>query len=412
MERVYLNCSGKESASGIVNINVFLKDVSSEHITELKGFLQNQQIEVTEFDNHSRDSLQEFSYFDDGFDMRFAARRWSFFRMRDYIHNYLDSWQSDTDFCSSYLKEVDTAGRSDRFDDHFYVELSKLVDSAEDRYYLGNRSISIFVDSILKILKDNLQLYWASAVLENIITGELSYSNHVPATVSKNDIISDYSGELGPDICAFPVLFDNDHIADFYIKLGPFSPDREIAVDFVKYVLMQIDDFIYGDIVFRKETYRLRSRIADLEKLTRDIAPDQPQETHSDFDIKNIKLLLLGDCNGSSDKYISEFKKFGIDKRNIEMRTEYKKMGSIDINNLKKIRSRYDGILLGPMPHKMSGDMNGSSLIAIMENNVDDYPPFVVVRDSAGQLKITKSSLKTALKELVSHIERYDKYEM
>ena len=130
------------------------------------------------------------------------------------------------------------------------------------------------------------------------------------------------------------------------------------------------------------------------------------------IDISSAKILLLGGCPGSPDKYISEFKKYGIDKHNIDMKTDYKKLGSFDINNLTKARSKYDGILLGPMPHKMSGDMDGRSLIGMMENNVSEYPPFVVVRDSSGELKITKSSIKTSLKKLIPLIKQYDNYEL
>lgn len=46
----------------------------------------------------------------------------------------------------------------------------------------------------------------------------------------------------------------------------------------------------------------------------------------------------------------------------------------------------------------MHGDMEGSSLIAMMENNSEEYPPFITVRDSGGTLSINKSSLKKSIK--------------
>jgi hypothetical protein len=67
------------------------------------------------------------------------------------------------------------------------------------------------------------------------------------------------------------------------------------------------------------------------------------------------------------------------------------------------VRSRYDGIILGPMPHKMRGDFqDGNSLVAMMENEPDRYPPFAVARDKSKELEITKSSLR--LKTLLASI--------
>jgi Mn-dependent DtxR family transcriptional regulator len=62
------------------------------------------------------------------------------------------------------------------------------------------------------------------------------------------------------------------------------------------------------------------------------------------------------------------------------------------------------------MPHKMHGDMNGESLIGIMQNNSEEYPPFTVIRDKAHKLKISKSSLKDALEELENKLRLVNTY--
>ena len=109
-------------------------------------------------------------------------------------------------------------------------------------------------------------------------------------------------------------------------------------------------------------------------------------------------------------KILSTIIKAGFDKKKIQLYTDYHKFKSIDINNLKKIRSRYDGILLGPMPHKMHGDMQGESLIGIMQNHPEEYPPFTVIIDKAKKLKISKSSLKHALEELEKKLKLVNTY--
>ena len=55
--------------------------------------------------------------------------------------------------------------------------------------------------------------------------------------------------------------------------------------------------------------------------------------------------------------------------------------------------------------------MPGSSLIAMMDNMPEEYPPFVTVRDSGGTLSVNEGSFKIAIKELVpliGHSNNYD----
>ena len=110
---------------------------------------------------------------------------------------------------------------------------------------------------------------------------------------------------------------------------------------------------------------------------------------------------------------LAEFARYGFEKKNLAIETDYSKLGSFDINNLLAVRSRYDGIILGPMPHKMKGDYkDGSSLVAMMENEPARYPPFAVARDKSKELKITKSSLRDALSKLSAMIEKVGQFGM
>lgn len=111
------------------------------------------------------------------------------------------------------------------------------------------------------------------------------------------------------------------------------------------------------------------------------------------------------------DKILSIFKKKGYDKKKVEVLIEYDKMKSLDINNLKRMRSKYDGLLLGLMPHKMRGDMDGTSLIAIIEQQSEESPPLIVLRDETSRLKISNNSLKKGLEALTAKMERVNTYE-
>ena len=427
MERIYLSYTGKKTEKGRVRVNVFLKEFPKEHRESLKSFLLNQKIVVNEIPPEVRNNYAvELSYYDDIFEIAYAPARWSFFNMRDYIHAFLTSWDADLSFASKYLKEYDSDNLKKIFTDSFYVDLSKAIDKCEDNYYCCNNSISIFLKGILKILKDNLNLYFASAVLQNIYTEKIEYMNYIPETIPQKDIIHSHQIENNDEVKKYPVIFNNEHIADFFVKVSPDSPSFEVIDKFLSFVIEMIDDFIFGDLFFRKETFKLNSRIAKLEQSLnsgKDFNNFSDTEEFEDivmdggrgeleFDKSSARLIVIGDAGYLKEgKIMSIFKKEGYDKKRVELLIEYDKMKSLDMNNLKKIRSRYDGIILGPMPHKMHGDMSGGSLIGMMENSPEDYPPFVVAREKSGNLKLSNNSLRDALKDLGNTLMKVNSYE-
>jgi hypothetical protein len=411
MEKIYLKCLALNPNSGVVKVAVFLKQVSQKHTENLIGFLRNQKIKCYDFPGYTRDKISELSYFDHCFEISFAVKRWSFFSMRSYIRNYLGSWNEEVAFCSDYLKSYDARDETLVFDDKFYVDLTKRIDRCENIYYQEDRSISLFLNGVMRILYENLQLYWVVTKTADIRTGERTYLNHYPAAIPLQKVASLSPDNISEPVRIFPVEFCNEHIVDFYIHPGPFSPQKETVDKFVKYVLMQIDDFIYGDIISRRQKFELESEIAQLKKQYNHVPRHVERPPIAPKDIADARLIVIAGSQIPDKMIISELCKKGFAKNKIVLKTEYSKHKSIDINNLKKIRSQYDGILLGPMPHKMAGKMDGDSLISMMQNNAEDYPPFAVIRDKSGELKVSKQSFRAALDSLVPKLERYNNYQ-
>ena len=414
MERIYLSYTGNKTEKGRVRVNVFLKDVENNHKQELRGFLDRQRIRVNEISDSNQRFPVELSYYDDVFEIAYAPQRWSFFEMRDYIRSFLDSWNTDLAFASKYLKQYDKNTPEPEFNDGFYVKLSKAIDHCEDRYYYNNCSISLFMNEILKLLKDNLSLYFASAELLDVNTGKIEYRNYVPQSIPNNDIIKKTAmSDTTPHILKFPLEFNDKNIAEFHLHLSPDSPGVDVVRKFTEYVLEMIDDFIYGDIHLRTETNKLKSQIAILEKELMNYTNCEPVPMlpFPQFNRSTARIIVLGAINNlKKDVLLSILKKYGYNKNNITLDIEYKKLHT-NINDLKKIRSKYDGILLGPMPHNSHGDMHKSSLIAMMLNEPDIYPPFVILKSESGNLKITKNSLKKGIVELSDKLEKINQYE-
>jgi hypothetical protein len=192
--------------------------------------------------------------------------------------------------------------------------------------------------------------------------------------------------------------------------------------EFMRYVLKQIDDFIYGDRLSRSETWVLKQQIRELEQQRLDAVINSnfqansspsvlpPASGQAKDDAVHYKIILIGAHEMNNERILSLFAKLGLDKKKVTLKTDYDKLKSLDINNLKKMRSKYDGILLGPMPHKMSGDLPAGSLIALMQNNPDDYPPFVVIKDKRGKLKISKKSLEESAAQLIDKLDNISYY--
>ncbi len=296
MERIYLAYSRKITKKGMVTVKVFLKDVSQEHIDALKSFLRLQRIHVIEFDEKMRKNAPELSYFDDGFVITFEASRWSYFKIRRYIHSYLDSWHTDTSFCCHYLEEYQQKGEFSEFDDHFFCELGKMVDACEDKYYINHRSIALFINCILHIFRETLHLYWASARLQDVAKPTLSYLNYTPPNLPKEKIVTHIDNEPdgAPPLLHFPVVFNNEHIADFHLQLGAYSPPETVVRKFVDFVLMHIDDFIYGDLLSRRDRFQTKLQINKLQAKCTEQPLSQKIPHMQPADKSDIRILLLG----------------------------------------------------------------------------------------------------------------------
>ncbi|OGV53906.1 MAG: hypothetical protein A2X49_15615 [Lentisphaerae bacterium GWF2_52_8] len=414
MGKIYLTKVERCENSGLVRLAAFLKE-RRERTEDLIGFLRNQNIECSEILPDDPGWSNEFSYFDVGFYLSFAAERWSFYEFRSFLSAYVESWDEDV-LIRDELSAPDQSGGAavQIFDDTAYLQLYQEIDRCKERYYRESMSISLFIDGILKLLVQNLQLYWAAARLMDMQSGKLTYLNYFPPSLPRREILRGYESSTTKTVKK-PIIFCEEEIAELFLRPGPFSPSRKTIDDFLTHILLHVDDFLYGDLIHKRISYRLRKELAELKQNNESPADEVPaspiEEERGHKARRKLHLLLLGASQLSSGQAYGEFARFGFDKKNVELHTEYSKLKSFDINNLLLIRSRCDGILLGALPHRMKGNLlDGDSLILQMEQNPKAYPPFVVLRDKGGGLKITKTSLHEGLCQLVEKIEKIGKY--
>jgi len=418
VERIYLECLEPVSDDGMVRVGIFLKEVKDSHFNDLLGFLRNQYIECYYFDEPLPDNIQQkLTYFDECFFITFEARRWSFFDLRRYVKAYITAWDEKISFCGEYLDDVLRTKDGVVFNDSFYLQLSRYIDRCEDMYYNEKSSLALFINGILKLIRENLQVYWAAAKLENFETGKLDYINYYPASTQPHKAVAESTATIKSDnIITYKVDFRNERIAEFFISPSPFSPARDIIDTFVSYIIMHIDDFIYGAVSHKKEVFRLRQKISELQDYNASLTEYLQKKTSGNIDFaepeldsehqlepKDLRVYVIGAAHISKSQLISEFTAAGFDKKNVNTMLEYKGTKTkIQINNLLRDRARYDVLLFGPEPH--------NSILQLIEDEPERYCRFVRVEDKEGHLKITKKSLKTALGKVTEMMHEFNNY--
>ena len=111
------------------------------------------------------------------------------------------------------------------------------------------------------------------------------------------------------------------------------------------------------------------------------------------------KYIVLGDSEISKHAIESLFESIlGIAPEQLELVIEYGKVKNFNFSKCQK-NPDYEAIIVGPMPHKTTGTNDYSSTVVMMEDPNNNFP-HVVRCGRSGSLKISRSSLKSALKEL------------
>ncbi|HOP59782.1 MAG TPA: hypothetical protein PKZ60_00015 [Candidatus Saccharicenans sp.] len=121
----------------------------------------------------------------------------------------------------------------------------------------------------------------------------------------------------------------------------------------------------------------------------------------------NIKILILGDLDIHEKDIYGIAKEYDIPNKNIDIIKDWDKIKSYDIEKLR-YNSRYDGIMIGPVPHSVKGRGDYSSVIETL--NESGFPVHVDVREPNGELKITKSTFRQKMKLLIELIEAHKLY--
>lgn len=113
---------------------------------------------------------------------------------------------------------------------------------------------------------------------------------------------------------------------------------------------------------------------------------------------KKGKILVIGQSDVRKKDMRGIISSLAYSTERFELVINYEEIEQYSFKKLE-YNDRYDYIMVGPVPHKVRGLEKESGIIEQIENNPDIYPPLIRILNLSGELKITKSGFKQALKE-------------
>ena len=113
----------------------------------------------------------------------------------------------------------------------------------------------------------------------------------------------------------------------------------------------------------------------------------------------NKKILVIGQPVVSTDKLLGIVKSFGYNKNDFVFWDDYDKIKSYAE---RMAGGSFSCIIAGPMPHKVGGLGDYTSLIEKMKQ--PGYPYLEEARSEGGELKITKTSFRKAVEGVTKHL--------
>ncbi len=114
---------------------------------------------------------------------------------------------------------------------------------------------------------------------------------------------------------------------------------------------------------------------------------------------RRSKILIVGESQVAENQLWGICKSLGLRKDQVEFVLDYNAFDTVSFASLR-YNSGVAGILVGPVPHKVPGCDDPANTL----QQSPGYPPTVKVTNKSGELKITKSSFRSAVQKLMLQI--------
>lgn len=203
--------------------------------------------------------------------------------------------------------------------------------------------------------------------------------------------------------------FDDDDIEEAFTNfsdslVGDLEKENADLLEKIHELQAQMSDLIkknqsYEDLLEEKKA--IIEQMTANEACIDNIAKSEANGVTNGHDLLdgNKKILVIGQPVVSTDKLLGIVKVYGYEKGDFIFWDDYDKIKSYAE---RMAGGSFTGIIAGPMPHKVSGLGDYSSLIEKMKQ--PGYPYMEEARSESGELKITKNSFRKALEGMTKHL--------
>ena len=203
--------------------------------------------------------------------------------------------------------------------------------------------------------------------------------------------------------------FDDDDIEEAFTNfsdslVGDLEKENADLLEKIHELQAQMSDLIrknqsYEDLLEEKKA--IIEQMTANEACIDNIAKSEANGITNGHDLLdgNKKILVIGQPVVSTDKLLGIVKVYGYEKSDFIFWDDYDKIKSYAE---RMAGGSFTGIIAGPMPHKVSGLGDYSSLIEKMKQ--PGYPYMEEARSESGELKITKNSFRKALEGMTKHL--------
>lgn len=183
-------------------------------------------------------------------------------------------------------------------------------------------------------------------------------------------------------------VFDHDHIVDSE------TPELHVMAYYQELVDLKNDQIV----MLQEKLLKLQSQNDALKDALHRLPSSEKKSTANH---KPLKILVLGASKLKTDRIYDIAQKAGLSKESLRLEIDWSKIKKFDLNKLKY--GSYDGILVGPIPHKAAGVGNHASAVEKLREE-EGFPPSVAVINSSGELEISGKALSRAFRNLLTSI--------
>ncbi len=275
----------------------------------------------------------------------------------------------------TYLEQVNIENEGTR---HQYISIIK--------DYLNNITQYILKNS--KSIKNNISIGYLAQRINPVMDEVAEEWNNLLISVQNINHSQEDEKLIAPD--------------NFY-SLSPLVKAQAYRINTLEEKLNALED----QIVFLINKESAYSNDAKLPVAPGDfiLPSEQMAVSNNNYMItgRKPKFLVFGAAQIPVDHMRGIAKAVGLDKDQLEFMVDYDQNKRFNFDSLR-YNSPYGGILIGPNAHKMVSIDEYSSIIQKLTNE-DGFPPVEEIRTNAGELKITKTSFRDALKRIITHID-------